>query len=156
VIPCPVRSQSRGASFPLRVVMKTLNLRDGIVSPVRQTDHQRDALQDIVRRAWKPSNPFKEMAMSRPNTARRMRTLAILGAAFVYAPFALAQSATPSTQQSMETMKKMDANKDGMVSKDEYMKFQEMKFETMDKNKDKMITQEEWLSIQLKSSDGGS
>jgi hypothetical protein len=52
-------------------------------------------------------------------------------------------------------MKKMDANKDGMVSKDEYMKFFEAKYDTMDKNKDKMVTQEEWLTMQLRVSDGG-
>jgi len=93
--------------------------------------------------------------VTKPNTTQRMRVLAVLGAALLYAPFGSAQTTAPTSQQSMDMMKKMDMNKDGMVSKDEYMKFYEVKFETMDKNKDKMITQEEWLSIQLKSSDGG-
>ena len=93
--------------------------------------------------------------MSKPKLIQRMCALAVLGAAVMHAPFAAAQSTAPATQQSMDMMKKMDANKDGMVSKDEYMKFYEVKFETMDKNKDKMVTQEEWLSIQLRTSDGG-
>ena len=93
--------------------------------------------------------------MSKPNVIQRMCVLAALGAAIVHAPFASAQSATPTKQQSMDMMKKMDSNKDGMVSKDEYVAFYEQKFEAMDKNKDKMVTQEEWLSIQLRASDGG-
>lgn len=93
--------------------------------------------------------------MSKPSVIQRTCVLAALGAAMVHAPFAAAQSTTPATQQSMDMMKKMDVNKDGMVSKDEYMKFYEAKFDSMDKNKDKMVTQEEWLSIQLRTSDGG-
>ena len=91
--------------------------------------------------------------MSKPKVIHRMFVLAALGAALVHTPFAAAQSA--ATQQSMDTMKKMDANKDGMVSKDEYMKFFEAKYDAMDKNKDKMVTQEEWLTMQLRVSDGG-
>jgi hypothetical protein len=91
----------------------------------------------------------------KPNVIQGACLLAALGAAGMHAPFATAQSASPATQQSMDAMKKMDANKDGMVSKSEYMTFYEQKFDAMDKNKDKMVTQEEWLSIQLKSSDGG-
>jgi hypothetical protein len=83
-----------------------------------------------------------------------MCVLAAIGAALVQTPFAVAQSAADK-QQSMDTMKKVDANKDGMVAKDEYMKFFEQKFEAMDKNKDKMVTQDEWLSMQLRVSDGG-
>jgi hypothetical protein len=91
--------------------------------------------------------------VSKPKVIQRMCALAVLGAV-MYAPFASAQSTAPATQ-SMDTMKKMDANKDGMVSKDEYMKFFEAKYDTMDKNKDKMVTQEEWLTMQLRVSDGG-
>jgi hypothetical protein len=93
--------------------------------------------------------------VSKPNLFQRMCMLAALGTAVTYMPVAIAQATTPATQQSMDTMKKMDANKDGMVSKDEYMKFFEAKFDTMDKNKDKMVTQEEWLTMQLRVSDGG-
>jgi hypothetical protein len=84
-----------------------------------------------------------------------MCVLAALGVATAHAPFAIAQSGAATTQQSMDMMKKMDTNTDGMVSKNEYMAFYEQKFDAMDKNKDKMVTQEEWLSIQLRSSDGG-
>jgi hypothetical protein len=82
-----------------------------------------------------------------------MSALAILGAALIYAPLAAAQS--DGDDQSMKTMKKMDMNKDGMVSKDEFMKFFEAKYDAMDKNKDKMVTQQEWVSMQLRYSDGG-
>jgi hypothetical protein len=93
--------------------------------------------------------------VSKLNLFRKTCALAALATAVMHAPFAAAQATAPATQQSMDMMKKMDVNKDGMVSKDEYMKFYEQKFETMDKNKDKMVTQEEWLSIQLRTSDGG-
>ena len=36
-------------------------------------------------------------------------------------------------------MKAMDTNSDGMVSKDEYMKYQEAQYEKMKKNKDGMV-----------------
>jgi carbamoylphosphate synthase large subunit len=93
------------------------------------------------------------LTVSKPSVIQRMCVLAAIGAAVIQAPFAFAQSAADK-QQSMDAMKKMDMNKDGMVSKDEYMKFYEAKFETMDKNKDKMVTQEEWFSAQFRS-DGG-
>ncbi|MFO1207218.1 MAG: hypothetical protein U1E63_16100 [Burkholderiales bacterium] len=93
--------------------------------------------------------------MSKPTIIHRMCVLAALGAALVHAPFAAAQSAADK-QQSMDTMKKMDANKDGTVSKDEFMKFFESKFDAMDKNKDKMVTQDEWLQMQLSYSDGSN
>ncbi|MEO6688463.1 MAG: hypothetical protein ABIN56_05065 [Dokdonella sp.] len=38
-----------------------------------------------------------------------------------------------------EGMKGMDANGDGMISKDEFMKFHEAKFDKMPKNKDGMV-----------------
>ncbi len=95
--------------------------------------------------------------MPKPNVIRGMCVLAALGVGLVQTPFAGAQPGTPATQQSMDMMKKMDSNKDGMVSKDEYMAFHERKFDAMDKNKnkDKMATQEEWLNTQLRASDGG-
>jgi hypothetical protein len=87
-----------------------------------------------------------------PKVVTRACVLAVLGAALVHTPFVAAQS--DGDDHSMSTMKKMDTNKDGMVSRDEYMSFYEQKFDAMDKNKDKMVTQEEWLSIQLRASDG--
>jgi len=91
----------------------------------------------------------------KPNVIRGMCVLAALGVGLVQVPFAGAQTGTPATQQSMDMMKKMDSNKDGMVSKDEYMAFHEQKFDAMDKNKDKRVTQEERLNTQLRASDGG-
>jgi hypothetical protein len=126
------------------------------VSPARHTDPRRVSAGNSVLARVKPFNHSKEVSkVSKPKIIRRMSVLAVLGVAMMQVPFASAQSGAPTKQQSMDMMKTMDANKDGMVSKDEYMKFYEVKFETMDKNKDKMITQEEWLSIQLKASDGG-
>lgn len=51
------------------------------------------------------------------------------------------------------SMTTMDTNKDGTISKDEYMKFAEMnsgkKFATMDMNNDGVISKEEWLNPDL-------
>jgi EF hand len=101
-----------------------------------------------------PQSQQGGLKVSKLSVIQRTCILAALGAAMVHAPFASAQSGAPAKQQSMDMMKKMDANKDGMVSKEEYMTFYEQKFDSMDKNKDKMVTQEEWLSIQLRASDG--
>ena len=51
-------------------------------------------------------------------------------------------------------MNKMDTNKDGQVSKDEFMAAMEKKFDAMDKNKNKMLSQDEWLQRQLMETDG--
>jgi hypothetical protein len=51
------------------------------------------------------------------------------------------------------TMDIMDTNKDGMVTKEEYMKYVEMsapkKFAMMDMNNDGMISKEEWMNPDL-------
>ena len=49
----------------------------------------------------------------------------------------------------------MDTNKDGQVSKDEFMKMMEKKFDAMDKNKNKMLSKDEWLQQQLEEGSGG-
>jgi hypothetical protein len=93
--------------------------------------------------------------MSKSNTPRRLCVLAVIGAALAYAPFATAQAtADPKTKQATDQMNKMDTNKDGQVSKEEYMKAQEQKFDAMDKNKNKMLSQDEWLQQQLMETDG--
>ena len=45
----------------------------------------------------------------------------------------------------MGLMKMMDADKNGSVSKSEYMKFHEEMFDKMDKNKDGEIQHQEWV-----------
>ena len=92
--------------------------------------------------------------MPKSSVIQRTCLAATIGAVLAHAPFAAADPGTPATQQSMSAMKSMDANGDGMVSKDEYMKFYEQKFDAMDKNKDRMVSQEEWFNAQLRS-DGG-
>ncbi len=50
---------------------------------------------------------------------------------------AFAQGATDSDKSAK--WKKMDVNKDGMISKDEYMKYQEGQWNTWKKNSDGML-----------------
>ena len=90
--------------------------------------------------------------MSKPNTSRRLCVFAVVGAALAYAPFATAQ-ATPDAK-AKQSMDKVDTNKDGQVSKDEFMAAMEKKFDAMDKNKNKMLSQDEWLQQQLQETDG--
>lgn len=51
------------------------------------------------------------------------------------------------------SMEIMDANKDGMISKDEYMKYADMnsakKFAMMDMNNDGMVSKDEWMNPDL-------
>ena len=55
-------------------------------------------------------------------------------AAMGLAPVTYAQTTGGKTDH-METIKTMDANKDGMISKDEFMRMMAAKFDAMDKNK---------------------
>ena len=45
----------------------------------------------------------------------------------------------------MDVMHQMDTNKDGMVTKAEFMKYMGALYDRMDKNKDDKVTAEEWL-----------
>lgn len=45
----------------------------------------------------------------------------------------------------MDVMHQMDTNKDGMVSKKEFMKYMEALYDRMDQKKDDKVTAEEWL-----------
>ena len=84
--------------------------------------------------------------MPQLNTICSRRLLAVMGATLISALFACAQQTTsPMTQ--------MDTNKDQQVTKEEYMKYQEKKFEAADKNKDKSLNQEEWFQHQLEMGD---
>ncbi len=83
--------------------------------------------------------------------------LALISAAFLCTPLANAQSAGDAkTKQATDQMNKMDVNKDSTVTKEEYMKYQEQKFDAMDKDKNKALSQQEWLQRQLQESDGSS
>ena len=92
-----------------------------------------------------------------PNTPRYLSILAVVSAALFCAPLALAQSnADPKAKQAADQMNKMDTNKDSQVSKEEYMKYQEQRFDAADKDKNKALSQQEWLQRQLQESDGSS
>jgi EF hand domain-containing protein len=45
----------------------------------------------------------------------------------------------------MDVMHKMDTDKKGYVTKEEFMKFQEALFEKLDKDKDGQLTRDEWM-----------
>ena len=45
----------------------------------------------------------------------------------------------------MDVMHKIDTEKKGYVTKEEFMKFQEALFEKLDKNKDGQLSREEWM-----------
>jgi len=72
---------------------------------------------------------------------KRLLTLfssVLIASGFVVAP----AQARESNKGMMMDMKMMDANKDGMVSRDEYMKHHGMMFDKMSKNKDMMDMKE--------------
>ena len=91
--------------------------------------------------------------MSKPMTPHRMRLLAALAAALVYAPFAVADDMASfatggyaNNLRTKEMMHKIDTNKDGMVSKDEWVAYQEKVFVMLDKDKTMMIDEKEFLA----------
>ena len=94
--------------------------------------------------------------MPKTSTPRRLCGLAVISAALAMRrsrsprPPAMPRPSRPRTQ-----MNKMDTNKDGQVSKDEFMKSMEKKFDAMDKNKNKMLSKDEWLQQQLEEGSGG-
>jgi len=86
-------------------------------------------------------------------TARRMRAVAAVAATLICAPFALADDmvsfATGGYASGLRTgdmMKKIDANKDGMVSRDEWVAYQEQVFVMLDKDKTMVIDEGEFLA----------
>jgi hypothetical protein len=93
--------------------------------------------------------------MPKLNTTCLPRLLTVVGATLISALFACAQQTTsPTGQESLRVMTQMDTNKDQQVTKEEYMKYQENKFEAADKNKDKTLNEEEWFQHQLEIGDG--
>jgi hypothetical protein len=97
-------------------------------------------------------------ASKTPRTARRVR--AVLGAA-VIACFAWSASAAevrkekmPSNYAALQKMKPLevmhmiDTDKDGFVTREEFMKFQEAVFEKIDKNKDRRLEKADFTGAQ--------
>jgi Ca2+-binding EF-hand superfamily protein len=93
------------------------------------------------------------LTMFTPDTARRMRVAATVTAMLICAPFAAADDmvsfATGGYASGLRTgdmMKKIDANKDGMVSKDEWVAYQEKVFVMLDKDKTMVVDEKEFLT----------
>jgi len=91
--------------------------------------------------------------MFTPNTARRVRFAATVAATLICAPFAAADDMVSfatggyaSGLRTGEMMKKIDTNKDGMVSKDEWVAYQEKVFVMLDKDKTMVIDEKEFLA----------
>jgi hypothetical protein len=91
--------------------------------------------------------------MSKPKTIHRMPVVAALAATLFYAPFVaaddMASFATGGYASGLRTtdmMKKIDTNKDGMVSKDEWVAYQEKVFVMLDKDKTMIIDEKEFLA----------
>ena len=69
----------------------------------------------------------------------KIAILAATVAAMGLAPVTYAQTTGGKTDH-METIKTMDTNKDGMITKDEFMRMMGAKFDAMDKNKTGQIS----------------
>lgn len=72
---------------------------------------------------------------------------------------ALAQGTFPSSAQEFPSqfwtermMKAMDTNKDGMVSRDEYMAYMGKQFDMMDAGKKRMLTAQQFMDKKMMSS----
>jgi hypothetical protein len=85
--------------------------------------------------------------------ARRLRVAAVVAVTLTGAPFATADDmvsfATGGYASGLRTgdmMKKIDANKDGMVSKGEWVAYQEKVFVMLDKDKTMVIDDKEFLA----------
>ncbi len=63
----------------------------------------------------------------------------VVAALMCTSTFAFAHDEMKHDGMMHEGMKGMDANGDGMISKEEFMKFHEAKFDEMPKNKDGMV-----------------
>jgi hypothetical protein len=92
--------------------------------------------------------------MSKVSKAPRMQVLGALAAALMMqAPFAAADDMASFATggyarglRTMDQMHKIDTNKDGMVSKDEWVAYQEKVFVVLDKDKTMIIDEKEFLA----------
>lgn len=95
-------------------------------------------------------------------STRRMKPMAALAGVLLFSAVAAeAQSFATGGyarggegMRTMKMMNAMDADKDHMISKAEFMAYNEKLFAMMDKNKDGMVSADEWLDKQRKISDG--
>jgi len=74
---------------------------------------------------------------------------AITAPAAVAAPSSAVEFAGQFWNESM--MKMMDTNKDGMVSRDEFLTYMGAQFDRMDQNKDRMLTTKEFMDKKMMS-----
>ena len=98
--------------------------------------------------------------------AAKVLTAAALSASFGFLPAAQAADANPQDRmpasyaslmkmKPMDLMHLMDPGKQGVVSKDDFMKFHEDLFQKRDKDKDGRISEQEWLARTDRSKDAG-
>jgi Ca2+-binding EF-hand superfamily protein len=66
-----------------------------------------------------------------------LATAVAIGAAVAFSPVV---STYAQDSKMMTELKKMDTNKDGMMSRDEFLKMMAAKFDAMDKNKTGMLS----------------
>ena len=64
-------------------------------------------------------------------------------------------SEVPAAFWTMDMMKKMDKNKDGMVSRDEYMAYMGQQYDKMDPKKKGMLTSKEFTDKKMMSATFG-
>ncbi len=91
--------------------------------------------------------------MSQPRTIRRIHPLFVLAAAVLCAPLACAEDmasfATGGYARGLRTMDEMhmiDTDKDGTVSKKEWIAYQEKVFAVLDKDKEGLVDEKEFLT----------
>jgi hypothetical protein len=92
---------------------------------------------------------------------KQLRMMSAIGAfalSAVAAVPAFAQGTFPSSAQEFSSyfwtermMKAMDSNKDGMVSRDEYMAYMGKQFDTMDTGKKRMLTAQQFMDKKMMS-----
>lgn len=87
--------------------------------------------------------------MSKRASVCMSRMSAVVGVAVASALLASCQTTASAGNRSATTMRAMDANQDGRVTKDEYLKYQEQQFDRIDKDKSKAFDESEWMRHQL-------
>jgi Ca2+-binding EF-hand superfamily protein len=68
----------------------------------------------------------------------KLATAVAIGAAVAFSP--VVSSYAQQDSKMMQELKKMDVNKDGMVSREEFLKMMGAKFDAMDKDKKGMLS----------------
>jgi Ca2+-binding EF-hand superfamily protein len=68
----------------------------------------------------------------------KLATAAAIGAAIAFSP--VVSTYAQQDSKMMQELKKMDVNKDGMVSREEFLRMMGAKFDAMDKDKKGMLS----------------